>query len=105
MKSSHLIVFSFIVLSLYIGSCSTPREQYKVWEKVEIELLAENTYKNPYADVEVWVDLKGPDFNKRCYGFWDGYNSWKIRIMAKVLLPAKVLKLTSNGKMVNSNRL
>jgi len=22
--------------------------------------------------VDVWVQLKGPGFDKRCYGFWDG---------------------------------
>jgi hypothetical protein len=53
-----------------------------VWEKVEIELSAENSYSNPYQDVEVWIQLKGPGFNKRCYGFWDGGTTWRIRIMA-----------------------
>ena len=82
MKASHQIISILIVLSTCFGSCSTPQDQYKKWEKVEIQLLAENTYANPYMDVEVWVDLKGPGFNKRCYGFWDGENKWRIRIMA-----------------------
>jgi len=30
----------------------------------------------------VWVDLKGPGFNKRCYGFWDGGKTFRIRITA-----------------------
>ncbi len=82
MKASHQTIFFLIVLSACFGSCSTPQDQYKAWEKVEIQLLAENNYTNPYTDVEVWVDLKGPGFNKRCYGFWDGDNKWRIRIMA-----------------------
>ncbi len=53
-----------------------------VWEKVEITLTAERSYANPYTDVEVWVDLKGPNFAKRVYGFWDGGNVFRVRVMA-----------------------
>ena len=41
----------------------------RVWEKQEIVLEAENAYTNPYADAQVWVDRKGPQFDKRVYGF------------------------------------
>ena len=51
-----------------------------VWEKYEIVLKAENTYENPYAEVEVWADLKGPNFSRRVYGFWDGGDTYRIRI-------------------------
>ena len=53
-----------------------------VWEMQEIILKAENTYTNWYKDVTVWVDLKGPNFSKRVYGFWDGNNIYKVRITA-----------------------
>ena len=53
-----------------------------VWEKVEITLRAHNKYDNPYTDVVVWVDLEGPGFKKRCYGFWDGENIHRIRVLA-----------------------
>ncbi|MGE5795258.1 MAG: DUF4038 domain-containing protein [Ignavibacteria bacterium] len=53
-----------------------------VWEMKEIELKAEKTYQNYYTDVDCWVELKGPDFSKRVYGFWDGGNNFKIRITA-----------------------
>lgn len=53
-----------------------------VWEKVEITLTSERSYANPYTEVEVWVDLKGPGFAKRCYGFWDGGNTFRVRVMA-----------------------
>ena len=43
---------------------------------------AVNQHENPYKNVEVWIDLKGPDFNRRCYVFWDGDNTWKVRVMA-----------------------
>ncbi len=55
----------------------------QVWEKVEITLYAEKTYENPYKEVEVWVDLKGPGFEKRCYGFWDGDNVFRVRVLAR----------------------
>ena len=55
-----------------------------VWEKVEITLVAKGQYENPYKDVVVWVDLKGPGFDKRCYGFWDGGNTFRVRVTATV---------------------
>ena len=54
----------------------------QVWEKVEITLHAERSYENSYKVVEVWVDLKGPGFEKRCYGFWDGDNVFRVRVLA-----------------------
>ncbi|MDX2430124.1 MAG: DUF5060 domain-containing protein [Bacteroides sp.] len=58
------------------------QSESKVWQKVEIVLDASLEYENPYKDVEVWIQLKGPDFDKKCYGFWDGDNTWRIRVMA-----------------------
>ncbi|MCG8401096.1 MAG: DUF4038 domain-containing protein, partial [Firmicutes bacterium] len=49
---------------------------------VEIVLESNNTYDNPYTEIEVWVDLKGPGFDKRVYGFWDGGSVFKVRITA-----------------------
>jgi len=47
---------------------------------VELTFEGEESYDNPYTEVEIWVDLKGPDFDKRCYGFWDGGNIFKVRV-------------------------
>lgn len=55
-------------------------ETIHVWEKKEITLYSSIVFDNPYIDVDVWVQLKGPDFDKRIYGFWDGDNVFKIRI-------------------------
>ena len=74
--------FGITIFFLVAISCTPQLETHHVWEKVEIELLAENSYKNQYTEVDVWVDLKGPEFSKRCFGFWDGGNTWKVRIMA-----------------------
>jgi len=53
-----------------------------VWETHEITLHAQGTYTNPYMDVEVWAELTGPGFRKKVWGFWDGDNTFKIRMMA-----------------------
>ncbi len=53
-----------------------------VWEMQEIVLHAQKQYANYYTDVDVWVQLRGPDFNKRIYGFWDGDNRYVVRLVA-----------------------
>ena len=54
----------------------------KLWEKHDIRLMAAQTYRDPYREVEVWVDLTGPGFSRRVYGFWDGGSSFVVRITA-----------------------
>lgn len=53
-----------------------------LWETYEIVLHADKQYKNYYTDVCVWAYLKGPDFEKKCFGFWDGGNTFRIRVTA-----------------------
>jgi len=79
MKISQML---YIVLILIVLPLTANAKTLHVWEMVEITLHAQNEYKNPYTDVDVWVDLKGPDFKKRVQGFWDGGNIFKIRILA-----------------------
>ena len=84
MKVNQLkhFILCFLVLFVVSQICLASPAQTKLWDKVEIELQAAQDYSNPYTEVEVWIDLKGPDFDKRCYGFWDGGRTWHIRIMA-----------------------
>jgi hypothetical protein len=56
--------------------------EVQVWQVQEITLEAARQYANPYADVECWVELEGPDFKRRVYGFWDGGRTFKVRIVA-----------------------
>jgi len=53
-----------------------------IWEMQEIILKTDQVYKNYYTDVTCWADLQGPGFSKRVYGFWDGANIYKIRVVA-----------------------
>jgi len=72
-----------ILLSLFLaGNAVAAQSQTHVWEKVELTLHATNQYTNPYTQVVAWVDLKGPGFDKRCYGFWDGSNVFRVRVLA-----------------------
>jgi hypothetical protein len=53
-----------------------------VWEMQQLTFKAANSYKNPYTDVKMWVELSGPSFSKRIYGFWDGGDTFKVRVVA-----------------------
>lgn len=53
-----------------------------VWEVKEVRLKAEKEYENAYRDVTCWVDLKGPEFSRRIYGFWDGGRVFVVRLAA-----------------------
>lgn len=57
-------------------------ETHRVWEKVEVTFEAGRDYGNPLRDVTVWVDLEGPGFEKRCFGFWDGGRTFRVRVLA-----------------------
>jgi hypothetical protein len=54
----------------------------RVWEKQEVTLTSKASFANPYTDVVVWVDLDGPGFHKRAYGFWDGGRTFRVRVVA-----------------------
>jgi hypothetical protein len=77
------VVGSVGVWLLFCCESAFPAESSKhVWELQEIELHASKSYANPYVDVETWVELTGPSFAKRVYGFWDGGNLYRVRIVA-----------------------
>ena len=75
-------------LAAALNGCATPAQhtthEKKIhpWQMQEIILLAEKQYENYYTDVDVWVQLKGPGFDKRVYGFWDGDNRYVVRVVA-----------------------
>ena len=75
---AYFILGIFLIIQI---SCSQI-DQYHVWETVELTFQSEETYTNPYIDVEFWVMLNGPGFNKRIEGFWDGGNVYKVRVTA-----------------------
>ena len=54
----------------------------RVWEKRELAFAAQGAYANPYTDLVVWADLRGPGFSRRVYGFWDGGQTFRVRMLA-----------------------
>jgi len=62
LESVSLLLLS-IALVLKI-SCPACADTHHIWQKQEIVLAAEGSYENPYTEVEVWVDLRGPGFDK-----------------------------------------
>ncbi|MBZ5495637.1 MAG: DUF4038 domain-containing protein [Acidobacteriia bacterium] len=63
-------------------SISPAESNIHIWELHEIELHASKSYANPYIDVETWVEFTGPGFAKRVYGFWDGGDLYRVRIVS-----------------------
>jgi hypothetical protein len=58
------------------------RGEIHVWELQEITFRSAREYANPYADVVCWIDLAGPGFERRVYGFWDGGRVFRVRFVA-----------------------
>lgn len=57
-------------------------EQINRFDKIELEFIAEDSYDNPYTDGGFSAQVTTPGgstFNVD--GFWDGGNTWKLRIM------------------------
>jgi hypothetical protein len=80
-----LTTLASILICLGFSSPTHARLQsgeVKVWQVQEITFAAAREYANPYVEVECWVDLEGPDFKRRVYGFWDGGRLFKVRIVA-----------------------
>ena len=63
-------------------AASLSRGEAHIWEMQEIVLQSQQDYANPYADVVCWIDLDGPGFAKRVYGFWDGGRIFRVRFVA-----------------------
>ncbi|MEO8019148.1 MAG: DUF5060 domain-containing protein [Pseudomonadota bacterium] len=81
-----LIARSLVALALLAfalpSSARLQSGDVQVWQMQEITFAVAREYANPYVDVECWVDLQGPDFKRRVYGFWDGGRTFKVRVVA-----------------------
>ncbi len=83
-KHQNLLTFCIIcafIVNVGVNAAETPSDIH-VWEMKQISLNAEKDYENYYTDVTCWVELKGPNFSKRIYGFWDGGNCFVVRMVA-----------------------
>ncbi|MFZ1291377.1 MAG: DUF5060 domain-containing protein [Melioribacteraceae bacterium] len=80
--ANYILVLFLIVIFFSNNLLANNSDAIHVWEMKEIKLHAEKTYINSYMNVTCWVELKGTNFSKRVYGFWDGENKFVIRVVA-----------------------
>jgi hypothetical protein len=80
LKIRNSLVSTILLLMLALVPVSA--QTAHTWEVQEIVLHAAKPHPNAYKDVDAWVELKGPNFSKRVYGFWDGGNIWRVRVVA-----------------------
>jgi hypothetical protein len=76
------VLFAISITGISCLRNSDNEKKLHTWETFEITLLAEKEYNNFYTDVTCWVQLDGPELSKRVYGFWDGGNTFKVRVVA-----------------------
>ena len=72
----------FILSSLLASASGAETTTAHVWECQELVFTAKKSFSNPYTGVDVWVDLSGPGFKRRVYGFWDGGQTFRVRLVA-----------------------
>ena len=71
-----------VLLSLFGCVAAPAKTAAHIWQKQELTFISSHPYANPYTDVIVWIDLSGPGFQKRVFGFWDGGKTFKVRLLA-----------------------
>ncbi len=71
-----------LCLALACPGAAFAQRPAHVWEVQEITFTSTQTHANPYTDVECWVELSGPGFSNRVYGFWDGAGTFRVRVVA-----------------------
>jgi hypothetical protein len=82
MRLLKTVLFILLVAGFSCTRDTGNERKLHTWEVYEITLRAEKEYANYYSDVTCWVDLEGPHFSKRIYGFWDGGNIFRFRVVA-----------------------
>lgn len=73
----------FLLVIILLSACKQDlNEEIHIYEVKEIVLESDKNYFNPYVEVECWVELSGPDFKKKIFGFWNGGNKFVFRLVA-----------------------
>ena len=83
MKTSIAFLITGVLLAKVISTFSqSPPKPVHVWEMKELTFISQNKYTNSYKEVTTWVELNGPGFSKRIYGFWDDSTIFRVRVVA-----------------------
>ncbi len=78
-------LFTFVSILLFASTSLGARlesGEVRVWQMQEVTFQAAREYANPYVDVDLWIELEGPGYKRRVYGFWDGGRTFKVRFVA-----------------------
>ena len=66
-----------------LPACNKATDTVHVYDMVELSFIADLSYENPYMEVDLWVDLKGPGkLEYRIPAFWDSEQTWRVRLAA-----------------------
>jgi hypothetical protein len=80
MKISSIIKFCIASIVVLISNSNVKAQTTPLWKCYEISLKSSNLYANPYSEVDLWAEFKGPKGETlKIPAFWDGENVWKIR--------------------------
>ncbi len=69
----------------FISANADNRTIAEKWSEVEISLISNIEYDNPYTDVDVYLIFQNTDGTIiRRPAFWDGDNTWKVRFASPI---------------------
>jgi len=77
--TSPLLVVAVLV---FAARSSEVIAETHVYEVVEETFTANKTHANPYIDVDPWVTLTGPGGAYKVPAFWDGGDTFRVRLVA-----------------------
>ncbi len=75
----HCRITTALITAILMGELLAATHVYEV---VEESFTAHTTYDNPYLDVDLWINLSGPGGNYKIPAFWDGGNTFRVRLVA-----------------------
>lgn len=74
------LVLGFVNLLTGQENAREELTKVKLHQLLELKVASAKQYSNPYADVELLIELTTPEGKKLThFGFFDGNNQWKIR--------------------------
>ena len=78
-RFAFVLLFALMPAAALAASSTSP---VHVWEKQSAYLPGQSVSEPLHGCHRVWVDLAGPNFKKRVYGFWDGDQTFRVRVVA-----------------------
>jgi len=95
-----------IVLIIYSWSSLLLAVEVPLFDVFEVTLTTTNNYANPYKDVTLSATFTGPGPSTITIpGFWDGGNTWKVRIAPTIIGDWTLTNVTSNDSQLNNQAM